>query len=125
MIISETWCGDSAQNIPYIAKIAGLNPQIDFQIILRDVYPHIMDMYLTNGTRSIPILVAFDESGNELFRWGPRTQEAKKLFTDLKALGLEMPAVLEKLHLWYGRNRGKNLEAEMREAIRKTLLTLH
>jgi hypothetical protein len=112
MIISETWCGDSAQNIPFIAKIAAENPSIEIMIVMRDSNPDVMDLYLTNGTRSIPILVAFDESGEELFRWGPRPDEAKKLFEDLKAAGIEKAVRLEKLHLWYGRNRGKNLESE-------------
>ncbi len=117
MIISETWCGDSAQNIPYISKIAELNPKIELRIILRDKNPDIMDLYLTNGTRSIPILVGFDETGNELFRWGPRPKEAQKLFADLKAQGFEKSYILEKLHLWYGRNRGKNLELELMEML--------
>ena len=50
MIISETWCGDSAQNIPFIAKIAAVNPRIELKIVMRDSNPDIMDMYLTNGT---------------------------------------------------------------------------
>jgi hypothetical protein len=121
MIITETWCGDSAQNIPYIAKIAEVNPNINLKIILRDANPEIMDLYLTKETRSIPILVAFDEKQSELFRWGPRPQEAKKLFEDLKVKGFEKSVILEKLHLWYGRNRGKNLENEMIKALRNAL----
>ena len=121
MIISETWCGDSAQNIPFIAKSVLLNPNIDLRIILRDSNPDIMDLYRTNGTRSIPILVAFDENGIELFRWGPRPQEGKKLFSDLKAQGLEKSVILEKLHLWYGRNRGAALESEIKDLIKMNL----
>lgn len=121
MIISETWCGDSAQNIPFIAKMMALNPMLELKIVMRDANPDIMDLYLTNGTRSIPILVAFNEKGNELFRWGPRPQEAKNLFVDLKAQGFDKPYILEKLHLWYGRNRGKNLENEMIEAAKLSL----
>lgn len=122
LIISATWCGDSAQNIPFIAKMAELNPMINLKIILRDSYPDIMDLYLTNGTRSIPILIAFNENGEEIFKWGPRPQEAKNLFADLKTKGFEKQYILEKLHLWYGRNRGKNLETEMLETIKCTFI---
>lgn len=120
MIISETWCGDSAQNIPYIAKMTDLNSNIYLKIILRDTNPGIMDKYLTNGTKSIPILAAFNEEGEELFKWGPRPQEAKKLIADLITQGVEKNMRIEKLHLWYGRNRGKNLEAEFMEILRST-----
>lgn len=117
MVITEAWCGDSAQNLPYIAKMAAINPLIDFKIILRDENPDIMDEYLTNGTKSIPILVAFDESGNELFKWGPRPVEAADLVKNAKAEGKSKDQFIEELHLWYGRNRGKALESEFLKLI--------
>lgn len=120
IVISETWCGDSAQNVPYLAKIASLNPKIDFRVLLRDENLEIMDLYLTNGTRSIPLLVAFDEEGNELFKWGPRPKEAAELVKNAKAAGDPKPVFLEKLHLWYGKNRGAALEMEILELL-KTL----
>src|SRR5664280_691481 len=54
MVITENWCGDSAQNLPYIARIASLNQNIELKIILRDSNLDIMDNYLTAGTKSIP-----------------------------------------------------------------------
>jgi hypothetical protein len=112
MVLTEPWCGDSAQNFPYIAKIAACNSSIDIRILLRDQNPDIMDAYLTNGTRSIPKLVAFDSEGNELFQWGPRPQPAVELFHQLKESGAPREEVMQKLHLWYGRDRGRALEAE-------------
>ncbi len=113
MVLTETWCGDSAQNLPYIAKIAELNNNIELRILLRDDNLDIMDQYLTNGTsRSIPKLVAFDKDGNELFQWGPRPKAAQDLVIQWKAEGLSKDEFIEKLHLWYGRNRGKELEEE-------------
>ncbi len=112
MVLTEGWCGDSAQNLPYIVKYAELNSNIDLRILLRDSNPDIMDLYLTNGTKSIPKIVAFDKSGNELFQWGPRPDEAKKLINKLKKEGIVKPELYEKLHLWYGRDRGKEIEAE-------------
>ncbi|MCB9504479.1 MAG: thioredoxin family protein [Deferribacteres bacterium] len=113
LVITEPWCGDSAQILPYIEKSAQLNPKITLRILLRDENPKIMDQYLTNGTRSIPKFIAFDKNGEELFQWGPRPKEAEKLLAGLKAEGLEKPQYLEKLHLWYGRNRGKAFEKEL------------
>ena len=122
MIISETWCGDSAQNIPYIFKIAELNPKIDLRIVLRDTNPDIMNLYLTNGTRSIPILVVFDEFGNELFKWGPRPMAAKQLVNDLIVQGTDKIVRDQKLHLWYGRNKGKDLELEMTAMLKSMMI---
>lgn len=114
MVITEDWCGDSAQNLPYIVKIAELNSLIELRILLRDQNLDIMDMYLTNGkSRSIPKLVAFDKDGNELFQWGPRPKEAQ-LVVDLSIKnGLDKNAYLEKLHLWYSEDKGQTLEKEL------------
>jgi len=119
MVITESWCGDSAQNLPYLVKIASINSKIDLRIILRDSNPDIMDLYLTNGTRSIPKLVAFDLEGNELFTWGPRPKAAQELINQWKSEGIVKPELYEKLHLWYGRNRGKEIEAEFIEILSK------
>lgn len=112
LIISENWCGDSAQIIPYISKIADKNPLVDLRIIERDKNLDIIDLYLTNGTRSIPKLIAFDIMGNEIFQWGPRPQEAVELINKAKSEGKTKEEFLQILHLWYGRDRGKSLEKE-------------
>ena len=119
VVITEGWCGDSAQNLPALAKIAIVNPLIELQIVERDDNLDIMDLYLTNGTRSIPILISFDENGNEIVRWGPRPKEAQLLVTRLKSEGMEHDAFIEQLHLWYARNKGVALESEL-----KILLTV-
>lgn len=117
MVITESWCGDSAQNLPIIAKAAQLNNNIDLKIILRDQNPHIMDKYLTNGSRSIPILVGFDIQGNQLFKWGPRPKVAQELVRKLKTQGLSRDEFMQQLHLWYGRNRGKGIDNELSDLI--------
>lgn len=112
MMITEDWCGDSAQNLPYIAKMAEESENIDLKIIYRDENLDIMDQYLTNGTsRSIPKLVAFDEDGEELFQWGPRPQELVELVEQWKT-EMEPKEWKEKIQLFYGRNRGKAIEQE-------------
>ena len=113
VVITESWCGDSAQNLPIIAKVAALNDNINLRIVLRDDNLEIMDQYLTNGSRSIPKLVVFDQENNELFQWGPRPAEAQNLYNRLKNEGVEKSEINKELQLWYGRNRGKEVEREL------------
>jgi len=112
LIITEDWCGDSAQIIPYIFKMTQLNKNIELKIIYRDENIDIIDQYLTNGGRAIPKIVVFDEIGNELFQWGPRPEVAKQLVKEWKESGLSKEVFIEKLHLWYGKDKGKTLEKE-------------
>ena len=116
LCITEGWCGDSAQILPYVAQMVNENDaMIDFEIILRDTNPEWIDKYLTNGGRSIPIFVVFDENGNELFHWGPRPSA---LMTEMKSWKestdpvFTLPQIIEKVHLWYARDKGEQLMKE-------------
>ena len=122
MVITENWCGDSAQSLPYIAAMASQNSLIDLKILSRDSIPDIMDEFLTNGTRSIPILAAFNAAGDELFRWGPRPKAAVALINQWKSEGLEKSEWVEKLHLWYARNKGAEIEKEFIALIEKEVI---
>lgn len=113
LVLTEPWCGDSAQNLPCLEILAEANPRITIRFLLRDDNLDVMDRYLTGGKRSIPILVTLDEQGKELFRWGPRPAAVQEVFEAATDEGLEKQAKLEKIHLVYGRDRGRALEAEM------------
>ena len=121
IVITESWCGDSAQNLPVIAKLAQLSGLIDFKIVLRDSNLEFMDLHLTNGGRAIPKLIVFDENDNKIFQWGPRPVEAQNLFTRFKNDGIAKPDINKELHLWYGRNRGKEVEREIYELLKSTI----
>lgn len=125
LIITEAWCGDGAQSIPYLAKLAELNPKIKLRIIMRDEYPEIMDAYLTNGARSIPKLVAFTEDLKvELFTWGPKPLYLMNWHKEYKhdSKGLSYSGFLEEIHLWYAKNKNQDLEAELFPLIQASLL---
>ncbi|MFV0388604.1 MAG: thioredoxin family protein [Pyrinomonadaceae bacterium] len=113
LVITEAWCGDAAQNIPVIQKIADESDIIDTRYILRDENPELMDRFLTNGARSIPVLVAFDsESGKVIFRWGPRPKAAMKYREELVQQGMEHAEISEQLQRWYNADKEKSLSEE-------------
>jgi hypothetical protein len=125
LVITEAWCGDGSQSIPYLAKLAELNPMIKLRIIMRDEYSDIMDAYLTNGARSIPKLVAFSEDLKvELFTWGPKPLYLMNRHKEYKhdSKGLSYSGFLEEIHLWYAKNKNHDLEAELLPLIQASLL---
>ena len=114
MILTENWCGDSAQNIPYIYELSKLNPKIELKILYRDRNLDIMDQYLTNGkSRSIPKLVVFNDFAEELFQWGPRPAELIEQIEIWKSDGMNKDEYIKLIHLWYSQNRAKSLESEL------------
>lgn len=117
LVITEPWCGDSAQNLPVLEALAALAPAITVRIALRDSTA-IIDGYLTNGTRSIPKLVAFDPASEQVFfTWGPRPAGAHALVMDEKAkpqaTQRSKDALAEALHRWYHANSGVEVQQEV------------
>lgn len=120
-VITEAWCGDSAQSLPAIARLAELNNNIDLIIIMRDYNPVIMQKYLSNGSASIPKLFALDEQGNELFSWGPRPAEAQTILLNWKANpdGRTWVQFETELHSWYAKDKTHSLQNEFYELFKK------
>lgn len=125
IVITEAWCGDGAQAIPYLAALAALNPSIELKIIMRDEYPEVMDAYLTNGTRSIPKLVVMTaDLSCELFTWGPKPQfliDKQKAYKH-DSQGVSYHDYSAEVHLWYARNKNHDLEQELFPLIKSSLI---
>jgi hypothetical protein len=125
LVITEAWCGDGAQSIPHLAKLADLNPLITLKIIFRDEHPDLMDAYLTKGNRSIPKLIAMTaDLQQELFTWGPKPKYLLDLHAAFKqnSEGRSYLDFLEEVHLWYAKNKQKDLESEIYLLISSTLI---
>lgn len=120
LVITEGWCGDASQNLPVLNKIAELNPRIELKFILRDENPEIMNLYLTNGAKSIPILICLEkDSLKELFVWGPRPQALQHIVTELLKQGVskeEKGIITQK---WYNEDKSLSLQAEIQAYVQK------
>lgn len=119
LVLTEAWCGDAAQNIPPIVKIADESEHIDVKFILRDEHLDIMDEYLTNGGRSIPKLICLDsETLEEIGTWGPRPEVAQEKAMEWKDdENISKKEWAKKLHKWYAKDRTKELRSEFEELI--------
>jgi hypothetical protein len=113
LVIAEDWCGDASSTVPILARFADAAPGLELRVLRRDEHPELMDRYLTNGSRSIPIVIALDEGYLELGHWGPRPSL-------LQAWVMENRPVMPKAEMypqirkWYARDRG---ETTLREVL--------
>src|SRR5258708_31837956 len=113
LVITEGWCGDAAQNVPVIEKIAAESDKIETRYILRDENLELMDQFLTNGARSIPKLIALDAETLEVFgSWGARPAPAQKLFVDMRAKGVEKATILKEIQRWYNADKSETIQSE-------------
>jgi hypothetical protein len=120
-VLCETWCGDGAQVIPILEKIAESSKgAIELRMVLRDENEDIMNRYLTNGTKGIPKLIAMDSRGRELFTWGPRPLAGQQIINNWKKNpgGRTIQDAKNDLHLWYAQDKGKHIEQEIMEKLK-------
>jgi hypothetical protein len=118
VLISEAWCGDAAQIVPVLGKIAAESELIHLQIILRDEHLDIMDQYLTNGGRSIPKLICLDQENLEIFVWGPRPAAIQQVVNDCKAEGITDHAVLvERIQYAYNEDQTRSIQQEISDIL--------
>lgn len=117
LLIGDAWCGDCAQIIPVINKIAEVNQdKISFKIISRDTIPELISTYQTNGTNGIPKLLVIDTQSIEVIStWGPRPKPAQDIMLNWKAnLDTISWEEFEKtLHLWYTKDKGNAIINEL------------
>jgi hypothetical protein len=123
IIISEPWCGDAATALPFLIRLAEINPIITYDIHLRDEEPFLINSYLTNGTKSIPKLIVRNENDKDLFTWGPRPKVTQDFIDELKHSHLSKEEVKAELQNWYNRNKGEALQKELLNLI-KTYKTI-
>lgn len=113
LCITEGWCGDAAQSVALFERLAELNDNITFKLVLRDENIELIDRYLTNGGRAIPMVIALQD-GKEVWKWGPRPASLQKVVDTFK----ENPTVtLEdlktQLHTWYAKNKTIDQQNEL------------
>ena len=113
LVLTEGWCGDAAQNLPVIQKLAAENENIALKIVLRDEYLELMDLFLTNGGRSIPKVIVLDAQNNVQHTWGPRPTLATEMMADYKAKNGSIDAQFKQdLQVWYNKNKGQSVQED-------------
>ena len=123
LVIAEGWCGDAAQILPIINKMAEISSFIDLKIVLRDDNDELMSQFLTNGGKAIPKLIILDENNNVIADWGPRPEPARRLIADYKAANgvVDEPMKIE-LQKWYLHDKGITTQNEIMALMTKEVL---
>lgn len=133
VVLTESWCGDAAQIVPVMNKIAEeAGEKLEIRFLLRDENPDLIDEFLTNGGRAIPKLIFVKEEKTEkttllkvIGSWGARPAEAQQLVVDYKEKVKQNPeledfkAFSESLHGWYAKDKTQHTQNELAELINK------
>jgi len=121
LVITEGWCGDAAQQLPFFQKMTEFNDNVQLKLILRDEHPEIMDKFLTNGSKSIPKVIFIDEANKEVLAdWGSRPKKIQDQFLAKKNdPDYDQSKLKEEIHLFYARDKGRALQEEILELVKQ------
>jgi|DewCreStandDraft_5_1066085.scaffolds.fasta_scaffold12793_4 hypothetical protein len=112
LVLSEDWCGDAANSLPVLARFAEAVGW-PLRVLARDEVPELMDRHLTNGARSIPIVLLLDEVFRLRGRWGPRPAELQAWVQAQRADGRSIAELYPRIRAWYARDRGHSVVGEV------------
>ena len=114
LAVSEDWCGDSVNILPWVDALDAGSPFVELRIIERDQHLDLMDQHLTNGrSRSIPIVILLDDQFVERAWWGPRALAMQQWFETPDAQALSKDARYKELRVRYSRDRGRAILDEI------------
>jgi hypothetical protein len=119
LVLTESWCGDAAQSIPVLDRIAEESPYVEIRFLLRDQHPAIMDAYPTNGGRSIPKLICLRTHDlAEIGTWGPRPAGLQALMGNWRTAGLALDTLVEQAQRWYNDDHTQSVQHELLTLVR-------
>jgi hypothetical protein len=112
LALSEDWCGDAVNLLPLVARLARGVPGLSFRVLGRDDNLDLMDAHLTGTSRSIPVVIVYDETFQERGWWGPRPAPIQRW---VKEEGLKLPSEerYREIRRWYARDRGRTTLEEI------------
>ena len=113
LALAEDWCVDTASTLPILARWAEEVPGLELRILARDAHPELMDRYVTNGSRSIPIVLVLDPAFKELAHWGPFPAPLGAWVAVNKPPALPKDEYVKGKRSWYARDRGAPMLWEM------------
>jgi hypothetical protein len=116
--LSEDWCGDAVNTLPAVARLAEATGW-DLRVMSRDENPDLMDAHLTNGrSRSIPVVIVYDEDFEEIGWWGPRPGELQSWVLG-EGLAMPSPERYKVVRRWYAQDKGHSVLSELLGVFRR------
>lgn len=119
LVVAEGWCGDAAQIVPVIHKMAMQTPAIELKMVFRDENEDLMNQFLTNGAKGIPKLIIVDKNSLEVLGdFGPRPTGAQQFILDYKAAHGKIDETAKAdLQLWYFKDKGLSIQKEIMDVM--------
>jgi hypothetical protein len=114
LVVAEDWCVDSANTIPYIARLVdGAPERLEMRVIDSTLGAPVMNAHRTSdGRASTPTVVVLGEDGRLIGAWveGPSALQAWRMDEKTR---LSRRELRDRTREWYVEDAGKSTMAEI------------
>ncbi len=122
LVIAEDWCGDSANTIPYIAKLVDIAGNLDMRIINSTAGREIMEAHRTpDGRTATPTVVLLTDDYQHSGCWVERPLKLETWFLANKEV-LEEEELYDQKYAWYDEDQGRETVREIIELMEAATL---
>lgn len=113
LAVAEDWCGDSANTVPYLARLADEVPSLDLRIANSKDGRWVMEGRRTaDGRAATPTIVVLDEQGREVGCLVERPAALKVWVSENKPKLSDDEFQTQKM-AWYRNDRGRETVGEI------------
>ncbi len=120
VVLAEDWCGDASSTVPIVQRWAEEAGNVELRILRRDEHPEVMDRYLTDGARSIPLVIVLTGEMEELGHWGPRPAALQAFVLGERRAGRTSQAYYAETRRWYAKDKGESTLREILEVMARS-----
>ncbi len=120
LVLLEDWCGDAANSVPVIAKLADEHPDLELRVLRRDEHLELMDAHLSGTSRAIPVVIVLDEAYEELGWWGSRPAPLQAWVKSPQSQAMEPTDRYREVRRWYARDQGRTTLEEIAHLLEET-----
>ncbi len=113
LVVAEDWCGDSANTIPYVAKLVDVVGNLDMRIINSTVGGAIMESHRTpDGRAATPTVILLTEDFEEAGCFVERPRQLQNWWLSNEDR-LSRKDLLDQKYAWYAEDQGQETLEEI------------
>lgn len=118
LVMAEDWCGDSANTIPYLARLLEQLDQVEMRVVNSEVGAAIGEAHQTpDGRSATPTVVVLDERGNDVGCWVERPTALQEWFLAESTENGADDALYDRKYAWYDWDVGQSTMAEVTDVL--------
>ena len=117
LVVAEDWCGDSANTIPYLARLVDEVDGLDMRIVDSEVGRSVMEAHPTpDGRAATPTVVLLDAAGDEAGCFVERPATLQEWFLAQED-ALDEDDLYKQKYAWYDEDAGHTTIADVVEMV--------